>query len=139
MGRGLVVVDIAASERHSAPVDGDATSVICVSITSSSDSNVGIDITAGERDCAVVNCIYEDATSAPASNSISLGDAQPLECDGAARDLDDAPRILAIEDGLPGILRSNRDVLADLEHSVAAPRVVAIGELEDVTMQHWRR
>ena len=46
--------------------------------------------------------------------SRSSGDVQAFECDGAACNEDDPPRILAIEDGLPGILRSNRDVLADL-------------------------
>ena len=60
--------------------------------------------------------------------NISLGNLQPLECHRAARDVDDAPRILAIEDCLPGILRTNRNVLADLEHVSAAPCVVAIGE-----------
>ena len=60
--------------------------------------------------------------------SRSLGHLQPLKCHRAARDVDGAPRILAIEDCLPGILRTNYDVLADIEHVVAAPCVGAIGE-----------
>ena len=49
-----------------------------------------------------------------ASAHRSLGHAQPLQHDRAARrDVDNASRILAIEDGLPGILRSDGDVLAD--------------------------
>jgi hypothetical protein len=65
-----------------------------------------------------------------ASAHRSLGHAQPFEHDRAARDVDNAPRILAIKDGLPGILRSDGDVLADSK--LRGPRIGAIGELEDV-------
>ena len=45
--------------------------------------------------------------------SISPRNLQSLEHDGATRDLDDLSHIFAVEDHLPRILGSDRDVRAD--------------------------
>ena len=64
------------------------------------------------------------------THSAALSNPQPLEHDGAALDENDRPHILAVEHYHIRILRTDRNVLGDLEHVVAAARVGAILEHE---------